>query len=170
MESKEPPASRPDDAPPRRSFLGQTGGAAMALALATSYGTCGAYGLRFLYPARPPRRIWQFVAVADRLQPGESMPFRAPDGQRITVARQGEAGTVEDFIALGSTCPHLGCQVHWQPDRQRFFCPCHNGVFDPRGKGIGGPPGEAGQSLPRFPLKLEGGLLYIEVPAEGLLV
>ena len=69
----------------------------------------------------------------------------------------------EAFAALSSVCPHLGCQVHWQPQNDRFFCPCHNGVFAPDGTGIGGPPGDAGQSLPRYPLKLENGLLFIEV-------
>ena len=38
----------------------------------------------------------------------------------------------------------------------------------PSGTATGGPPGEAGQSLPQFPLKVEKGLLYIEVPLEEL--
>jgi Rieske Fe-S protein len=58
--------------------------------------------------------------------------------------------------------------VHWQAQNNRFFCPCHNGIFTPEGKGIGGPPGDAGQSLPRYPLRIENGLLMIEVPVEKL--
>jgi hypothetical protein len=58
--------------------------------------------------------------------------------------------------------------VHWEAANDRFFCPCHNGTFDAAGRGTGGPPGDAGQSLPRYALKAEGGLLYIEVPTASL--
>jgi cytochrome b6-f complex iron-sulfur subunit len=92
----------------------------------------------------------------------------APTGERITLARRGAGGSAEDFVALSSTCPHLGCQVHWEPQNERFFCPCHNGAFDPQGHAIAGPPFEAGQSLPRYPLEVRDGLLFIEVPVEGL--
>ena len=33
---------------------------------------------------------------------------------------------------------------------------------------IAGPPADAGQSLPRYPLKIEDGLLYLEAPLERL--
>lgn len=118
---------------------------------------------RFLFPARPPARGWMFVAEEDRLAPGESLRFQTPAGATVNVTRRGEAQSADAFIALSSVCPHLGCQVHWEPQNDRFFCPCHNGVFSPDGTGIGGPPGDAGQSLSSYPLKVEGGLLYIEV-------
>ena len=136
--------------------------------LVASYGTCAATGARFLYPATPARRGWQYLARLDDLKRGEALSYRAPNGETIVVARRGEAGTAEDFIALSSTCPHLGCKVSWEAHRNRFFCPCHNGVFDSSGKPRSGPPADAGQELFRFPLKLEQGLLYIEVPLEGL--
>lgn len=125
-------------------------------------------GLRFLYPARPRKEAWVFLSEPGRLKLGDSVEFQAPTGEKIAVARLGDAGDVDDFIALSSTCPHLGCQVHWEARNARFFCPCHNGVFDPSGKGTGGPPGDAGQDLPRYELKLENGLLYILVPTEAL--
>lgn len=70
------------------------------------------------------------------------------------------------FAALSSTCPHLGCQVQWQPQHGRFLCPCHNGAFDASGRAIQGPPADAGQFLSSFPLKIEEGLLLIEVPTD----
>lgn len=130
--------------------------------LTAGYGTCAAYAGRYLYPANPSPRVWQFLVEVDRLRAGDSIHYQAPDGQRIAVARQAETGGASDFIALGSTCPHLGCQVHWEAANRRFFCPCHNGVFDAEGRGVAGPP--QGMALPRFPLKIEAGLLYIEVP------
>lgn len=138
----------------------------MAGGLAASYGTFGYMAGRFLYPAHERAKAWVFVRELARFSFGESVSFRAPNGERVAIARQGERGDVDDFVALSSTCPHLGCQVHWEGQNDRFFCPCHNGVFDREGVGVSGPPGEAGQSLPRYPLKVEGGLLFIEVPVE----
>jgi nitrite reductase/ring-hydroxylating ferredoxin subunit len=152
----------------RRSFISRSAGLAMAAGLIGSYGTFAGLALRYLFPSRPRDREWLLVAPLSQIATGRAIPFIAPDGQKIAIARQGDGDRVEDFVALGSTCPHLGCQVHWEPHNSRFFCPCHNGVFDPSGKGIGGPPGDAGQNLPKFPLKVERGLLYIEVPMDSL--
>jgi Rieske Fe-S protein len=58
--------------------------------------------------------------------------------------------------------------VHWQSQDSRFFCPCHNGAFDPTGKAIAGPPAEAGQSLPRYPVRVESGMVFIEIPDSPL--
>jgi nitrite reductase/ring-hydroxylating ferredoxin subunit len=136
--------------------------------LATSYGACGAMGGRYLFPARSRALRWLYVARVDDLPVGGSTSWRSPTGERIAVARRTEAVTADAFIALSSTCPHLGCQVHWEHQNTRFFCPCHNGVFAPDGEATSGPPAEAGQSLPRYPLKVENGLLFIEAPIEGL--
>ena len=36
-------------------------------------------------------------------------------------------------------CPHLGCQLEWNPDELSWDCPCHGSRFDYRGKLISGP-------------------------------
>ena len=99
---------------------------------------------------------------------GNSLAYTAPSGASIVVARQGDGETAEDFIALSSTCPHLGCQVHWEALNERFFCPCHNGAFDANGQPTEGPPAAANQQLQRFPLKVDSGLLFIEVPVKSI--
>ena len=152
----------------RRDFLTTASTLAMAGGLCAGYGTAGAMAARYLFPARPRAFEWVFLATLDRLKPGDSLVYSAPAGEKIALARQGSGTTEADFIALSSTCPHLGCQVHWEPQNDRFFCPCHNGVFDPSGVATGGPPAEAHQSLPRYSLKVENGLLYIQVPVERL--
>jgi len=167
------PSDRPasDQAPPgapRRTFLSAAGTAAMAGGLAAGYGTFAAVAGRFLFPAREARRGWLFVARADSLKPGSSLNYLLPSGKPVAITRRGSSGSAADFLALSSTCPHLGCQVHWEPQNDRFFCPCHNGTFDPSGKATGGPPGDAGQSLPQYPLKVENGLLFVEVTLEGV--
>ncbi len=46
----------------------------------------------------------------------------------------------KEYRAFYRRCPHLGCTASWEPENKRFFCPCHNGVFDIEGKNIAGPP------------------------------
>ncbi len=157
-----------ENEPDRRRFLTTASSVAMGAGLAGGYGAFGAIAGRFLYPARPGDRQWQFVIETGRLSLGDSVLYRGPSGETINVTRQAEGGDEADFIALSSTCPHLGCQVHWEGQNNRYFCPCHNGTFDPAGVGTGGPPGDAGMALPRYPLKIDGGLLFIEVPTAQL--
>lgn len=151
----------------RRGFLrGSTW--LMAGGLAAGYGTCAGMGARYLFPAGERPLAWLFALRLADVRAGESVPFRTPTGERVAVARRAETGAADDFVALSSVCPHLGCQVHWEPQNERFFCPCHNGVFTPEGVAVAGPPAEAGQSLSRFPLRVEDGMLFIQVPVERL--
>lgn len=156
---------RPETAasPSRRALIGTL---AVLGVVGGAYTAFAAMLGRFLYPARATDRGWLLVAPVAELADGAAVVYRLPDGQPLNVTRAGKAGLAGDFAALSSTCPHLGCQVHWEPHNARYFCPCHNGTFDAAGKATGGPPGEAGQSLPRFPLKVERGLLYVEVPLQ----
>ena len=159
------PSDLPDPSTDRRTLFSHV---VMGGGLVAGYGVFAAIAGRFLYPANPPEQRWLYVARVADVPPGESLRYTAPSGARINIARQGDSGTADDFVALSSTCPHLGCQVHWEGHNNRFFCPCHNGVFDPAGVATGGPPAEAGQSLASYPLRIENGLLYIQAPTERL--
>jgi cytochrome b6-f complex iron-sulfur subunit len=164
--AKSPPTSPPS--PERRSFLSRLAGFTLIASVASAYGAFAAILGRFLFPARPAATEWQFLTELARLQQGDSLVYVTPAGASVAVARRTSGTDADAFIALSSTCPHLGCQVHWEGQNNRFFCPCHNGAFNPEGKAIAGPPAEAGQSLPRFDLKVDAGSLYIKVPVEAL--
>lgn len=151
----------------RRDFFSVASATAMAGGLVAGYGTFGVIAVRFLYAPDQPL-AWQYLAAVDDLRVGESITYSAPDGAKVVVARQGKGTEVDNFIALSSVCPHLGCAVHWEPQNDRFFCPCHNGVFDPQGKATEGPPAKAKQQLLEYPLKVENDLLYIQVPLDSL--
>jgi Rieske Fe-S protein len=149
----------------RRTFLSRLSGLTMVAGLLAGYGTFVHLAGRFLYPARKPGTRWLFVAEVARFAPGTSLVYRTPSGATVTIARR----TLDEgsgFLALSSICPHLGCQVHWEAANRRFFCPCHNGVFDPSGKATSGPPADAGQSLLPYALEVRDGLLYIAVSDE----
>ena len=64
-----------------------------------------------------------------------------------------------EFIVISNICTHLGCKVRWIPDRDGFFCPCHNGVFAKDGSVVSGPPP---RSLDRFESKVEDGILFVK--------
>ncbi|KAG2443184.1 hypothetical protein HYH02_009261 [Chlamydomonas schloesseri] len=71
---------------------------------------------------------------AEQLRPGEGAvlqegahkvaAFRTPEGQ---------------LVKRSSICPHLGCQVEWNPNDATFDCVCHGSQFDAWGNCINGP-------------------------------
>jgi Rieske Fe-S protein len=63
-----------------------------------------------------------------------------------------------DFVAMSNICTHLGCRIRWIEDREEFFCPCHNGVFDKDGGIVAGP---VPKPLDRFDTKVEDNQLFV---------
>ena len=147
----------------RRTMLGGLSTCVMTGSLVGAYGIFGVYGGRFLYPAKGESKAWLFVARCADVEAGKAVAWETPKGEQVTVTRQGDGNETKDFLALSSTCPHLGCRVFWEPQNDRFFCPCHNGVFAADGSPRSGPPADADQSLLRYPLEVRNGLLFIEV-------
>ena len=81
-----------------------------------------------------PRAI---VAEAD-VAVGDSYLFRYPsqDDPAVLVRL-----TDNEVVAFSQKCTHLGCVVYYQPDENRWHCPCHEGNFDvTTGLVISGPP------------------------------
>lgn len=167
-EQYEPESTAADEGTSRRELAGTVSKLAMGTGLVAGYGALGAIAGRFLYPARPEERQWTYVTQVDAMEPGESLTYRSPSGETINITRKESTGDASDFVALSSTCPHLGCQVHWEAQNERYFCPCHNGSFDADGVGTGGPPGDAKQDLPQFEVAVEEGLLYLRVRVGSL--
>jgi Rieske Fe-S protein len=152
----------------RRSFLASTSTLVMAGGLIAGYGTFLAWVGRFVYPAAGEPRAWLFLSRCDAITDDSPREYTSPAGEKVVIARQGDGNTADDFVALSSVCPHLGCQVHWEAHNDRFFCPCHNGVFDPQGNPVSGPPKQGNQKLKHYPLSVEHGLLFIEVPSTSI--
>ena len=140
----------------------------MAIGLAAGYGMFGYIIGRFLLPNGSSLKQLQFLGTLEEVRIGQSMTYLSPAGERVVVTRISDGGEAGDFIALSSVCPHLGCQVHWETQRDRFFCPCHNGAFDSQGNPLSGPPKDARQTLPRYELVVEDGLLFIDIRTESL--
>ena len=110
----------------RRSWLAS---ALMGVGLLASYGTLAGQTLSFLLPtglAKRKRRI--FIGPVAAFQQDAVRTIRDLEGNEVLIKR-----TKDGFQAFSSTCPHLGCKVRWEADAARFFCPCHNGVFNADG-------------------------------------
>lgn len=44
-----------------------------------------------------------------------------------------------ELYLVSPKCPHLGCQLEWNPEEKTWDCPCHGSRFDFRGRLLDGP-------------------------------
>lgn len=72
--------------------------------------------------------------TADSLPPGHG-GIVTVDGQRYACYRD-EAGGLHKISAR---CPHMGCELAWNPDEKSWDCPCHGSRFDVDGKLLDSP-------------------------------
>lgn len=108
---------------------------------------------------------WIRVGPIGRLSVGKPVKFeyawRKMDGW---LAEEGRSALWvvtfdgQEVVAYDNHCTHLGCPYAWQDAGQRFFCPCHDGVFDIEGNVVSGPPP---RPLDRYETRLVGGELLI---------
>lgn len=70
----------------------------------------------------------------DSLPPGQGAVIRWEGKKRG--AYRDESGAV---YLVSTRCPHLGCQLEWNPDDKTWDCPCHGSRFDYRGNLIDNP-------------------------------
>ena len=64
------------------------------------------------------------------------------DGWRKAVSEKAVYVTKDrrgQLRVLSSVCPHLGCTVPWNKDKNQFICPCHGGTFTADGTRVSGP-------------------------------
>jgi menaquinol-cytochrome c reductase iron-sulfur subunit len=59
---------------------------------------------------------------------------------------------------LSPICPHLGCSIPWNEDKQEFICPCHAAVFDKNGARVSGP---APRAMDDLESKIDNGVLQV---------
>lgn len=115
--------------------------------------------VRFIVPAlRPLRYIKLRATTIDHLTGQEAVEFN-PLGQRVILLRRGD-----EVRAFSGICTHLGCQVKWQADKNRFFCPCHLGIYDENGQVVSGPPP---RPLESFKVDIVGNNVFVHVPELG---
>ena len=160
-EAAQDPAS-----PPRRSFLGGL----------LAAGTAGVGALLIipvirvvLHPvlAKTTEKSWSDVGKVDDFQPTAApmqrlVQIEQLDGWRRTVSQKPVYVTRDSagqLAVLSAVCTHLGCTVPWVEKQNKFICPCHQAIFDPTGRLLGGP---APRSMDVLPMKIEQGVLKVQ--------
>lgn len=90
-----------------------------------------------------------------------------PEGSRIRV-RHGEnpvelLRTADGIRARSLWCTHFGCEVRWSEEDRQYLCPCHEGIFDERGRVVSGPPPAP---LTDYPIQVDGPVIRVGAAAD----
>ena len=82
--------------------------------------------------------------------------FRYPTENEPAILVKLSDGT---FRAFSQRCTHLLCPVHFRPDDDSLYCPCHNGSFNAKDGSVqfGPPP----KPLPQYKVKVDDGVIWI---------
>ena len=96
-----------------------------------------------LAPIFSPRRFCMLAARAVFAQ-GEGSLDGLPPGHGGLVSWQGKkVGAYRDkegqLYLVDPRCPHMGCQLEWNPEERSWDCPCHGSRFDYEGRLLDGP-------------------------------
>ena len=134
--SRNSTSSEQEETKTRRLFLGAAGVAGASYAAALGYPI-------YRYLASPVELAASTPAVsqvelkdAQKLAPGSALMFKFGARPALLIHH-----TDGNWVALGAVCTHLGCTVQYQQARNRVYCACHGGVYDPAsGANVGGPP------------------------------
>ena len=94
----------------------------------------------------------RIAGPVERFERGSVTAFA--DGQFYLV-RLNDGG----FLAMHRKCTHLGCSVPWNPDEQRFACPCHASAFDIHGAVLNAP---APRPLDLFAVTIDNGIVSVD--------
>jgi menaquinol-cytochrome c reductase iron-sulfur subunit len=82
---------------------------------------------------------------------------RTLESRALWVVRTGP----QEATVFNGRCTHLGCAYSWKtggPTKDRFACPCHDGLFALDGTVAGGPPP---RPLDTLPARVEDGILVV---------
>jgi nitrite reductase/ring-hydroxylating ferredoxin subunit len=95
------------------------------------------------------------IARMSDVPEGQALYFNYPEADEQAMLVHLPGGR---FVAYSQRCTHLSCAVYYQPEQQRLFCPCHEGVFSPEtGDPVAGPPQ---RRLEQVALRQNGDMLY----------
>jgi menaquinol-cytochrome c reductase iron-sulfur subunit len=110
---------------------------------------------------------------------GPAPDFRGPGPQRVDYRYTSQVGYTAELVngfayvvpvegatplVMSPVCTHMGCNVTWNDEKQRFLCPCHGGQYTADGRNVAGPPP---RPLDRIPARVENGVLMIQAGEES---
>lgn len=142
----------------RRSFL-------KFLPLAAVFASIGGAAFRFLRPRiSAATDTWLDVASVSELTGLHPISRKIVAEQVVGWAITNEEHNVfvlpaKNNQVLSPICPHEGCEVAWEQNRNRFSCPCHESYFAADGSRISGP---SPRGLDQLPARVQDGKLQVQ--------
>lgn len=111
--------------------------------------------LAYLFPKRKQKTYHKYLV-------GKTGELTVGKAKEITISNKPVyvVNLGIEYKVFSAVCTHLGCIVRWEEQKQRFYCPCHQGIFSKTGEVTGGPPPRA---LDEFEVEVENKLIYIKV-------
>lgn len=88
----------------------------------------------------PLGAVGEFSSLTEPMM--RTIEIEQVDGWRKSVTQKAVYVTKDasgKLFVLSSVCPHLGCTVPWNKEKNHFICPCHGGTFNPDGSRVSGP-------------------------------
>jgi len=109
--------------------------------------------IKFIFPPIKDTKLRKLlVGRIDELKLGEAKEFNIGDRSLFLV------NTSDGYKVLSAICTHLGCKIKWEGHRDRFYCPCHQGIFSPSGDVVEGPPP---RPLEEYKVVVDKNLVYM---------
>lgn len=136
----------------RREFFTKMG---IVGALVISIGFFFRNLLAYILPSRKKKTYHKYlVAREGQIPPGKAKEIKL-SGQPVFIVNMGDS-----YKVFSGVCTHLGCIIRWEEQKNRFYCPCHQGIFSKHGEVVGGPPP---RPLDEFEVRMENNLVFIMV-------
>ncbi len=88
----------------------------------------------------PVGALTEFSALTEPVM--RTIQIEQVDGWRKAISEKAVYITKDNqgqLRVLTSICPHLGCTVPWNKDKNQFICPCHGAIYAADGTRISGP-------------------------------
>ncbi len=166
-EPKALPALEPlSPAMTRRRFLGRSAIGLGAVAGATLGGLVAVSAISAAF--KKTEHKWVSLGPLDKIAsaPGQFATIYARYTQKDGFYQRHEFKPVlveldrekNRLVVFNSRCTHLGCTVHWDPEKRLFLCACHGGTYYPDGTVKSGPPP---RPLDRYKTQVKDGQLYV---------
>ena len=90
--------------------------------------------------ASPVGALTEFSSLTEPVM--RTIQIELVDGWRKAVSEKAVYITKDQrgqLCVLSSICPHLGCTVPWNKEKNRFICPCHQATYMSDGTRVSGP-------------------------------
>ncbi len=124
-------------------------------ALAVAFGVFLRNFILYLFPSIEKKRYHKYlVCKVDELEVGKAKRLDI-GGKPVYVVR-----LKEGYRVFSGICTHLGCIIRWEEQKERFFCPCHKGVYAKDGRVLKGPPP---RPLDRYKVEVKNDLVFMYI-------